>query len=369
MKKARFMSNNFLPSSFTYSSQKTGFAAENVYNTSRSKLWKTGGNFEITSSNNSIYINDGSNKTVTLTSGSYTYSSLATHVQTQLNASSSSWTCTYSTTTNKFTLARSSGTRILRFSQTTNAAWDTLGYTQTADTTGSPTSFIADESRIHTSEWLKCDMGVAQEATFIALIGAIDSLFTLSAAATVKVQASNLDSWTSPPVDVTVPVSGASAMKMLDDDIGTGYRYWRIVIIDRLNPLGPEGIEIGYAYLGDHKTITLSNIATGFTKTLVDPSVALQSESGALFFETRPRYLSISGAQIQLLNGTEFDEIEQLFYDLGVSNPFFVSIDPGTEVSRNLSDLTRFVVMASPPQLQHIIRDYYTIQFEMREAF
>ena len=368
MKKIRFMANNFLESTFTYSSQKTGFPASNATNTSRSKVWRPAGNFEITSSNNSIYINDGSNKTVTLTSGSYTYSSLATHVQTQLNASSSSWTCTYSTTTNKFTIARSSGTRIMRFSQTTSAAWDTLGYTQTADTTGSPSSFIADEARIHTSEWLKCDMGVAQEATFAALIGPIDSVFTLSSAATVKVQASNLDSWAAPPVDVTVPV-GSAAMKMLDDDIGTAYRYWRIVIIDRLNPLGPEGLEIGYAYLGDHKTVTLSNIATGFSKSLVDASVPLQSESGALFFESRPRYLSISGAEIQLLNGTEYDELEQLFYDLGISTPFIVSIDPGTEVSRNLTDLTRLVVMSSPPQIQHIIRDYYTIQFEMREAF
>lgn len=367
-KKIRFMNNNFMERSMTYSSQQSSFPASNAVNTSRSRVWKPAGNFEVTTSNNLIYINDGSNKTATLTVGAYTYTTLAAHVQTQLNAVSSNWTCVYNdTTTFKFTIDRSSGTKVLRKSQTTNAAWDMLGYTGMNDI--SAVTFVADEQRNHTSEWLVCDLGVPQQATFCGILSAIDAIFTLSATATVKCQGNNIDFWTSPPVDITIPVGNISAMKMLDDDNEATYRYWKVEIIDRLNYLGPNGLEFAYIYVGDHKTITLSNYATGFSKELTDPSPILQSEGGSLFFEKRPRYLTISNGSIQLLRGTERDEIEQLFYDLGTREPFFVSIDPGVSVSLNLEELTRFVVMTRPPTLDHVIRDYYNFSFDMREAF
>jgi len=367
-KKIRFMNNNFLQTEFTFSSQQSSFPATNVFNTSRSKVWKPAGNFEVTAANNKIYINDGSNKTITLTIGSYTYSTLASHIQTQLNASSSNWTCTYAnTTTFKFTVARSSGTAVLRKSQTTDAAWDMLGFTGTSDIMSSP--FEADESRNHTSEWVKCDLGVPQQATFCGIISGIDEIFTLSQTALVKCQANNIDFWDSPPVDITIPIGDISAMKMLDDENDSTYRFWKLEIIDRINYLGPEGLKISYIYVGDHNTVTLTNLATGFTKELTDPSNILQSENGALFFEKRPRYLTIQNASIQLLNGADRVQIEQLFYDVGTREPFFVSIDPGVEVTASLEELTRFVVMTRSPTLEHIIRDYYNFSFEMREAF
>lgn len=367
-KNIRFMNNNFLERTFTYSSQQASFPATNATNQSRSKAWKPAGNFEVISTNKTIYINDGTNKTVTLTEGSYTYSTLASHIQTQLNASSSNWTCTYdSASTFKFTIARSSGTAVLRKSQTTNAAWDMLGYVGSTDVSSTP--FVADEQRNHTSEWIQCDLGVPQQATFVGVLSGIDEIFNLSETATVKIRANNIDYWISPPLDITVPVLELSAMKFIDDDNEGTYRFWRIEYIDRLNYLGPEGIKISYAYVGDHTTVTLTNMARGFSKELTDVSNQLQSENGALFFETKPRYLTISNAQIQLLNGTEKEEIEQLFYDVGIRTPFFVSIDPGTEVSVSLEHLTRFMIMTRPPTLEHIIRDYYTFSFEMREAF
>ncbi len=364
----RFMNNNYLERSFTYSSQQSSFPASNIYNTSRSKLWKPSGNFEITATNNKIYINDGSDKTVTLTVGSYTPATLAAHIQTQLNASSSSWTCTYDlSATFKFTMIRTSGTNVLRESQTSAAAWDTLGFTGVVDVPSGP--FVADEQRNHTSEWVQCDLGVPQQATFVGLISGIDAVFTLSETATVKIQANNIDFWTSPPVNITVEVDDSGCLAFIDETNTATYRFWRISIVDRLNYLGPEGISLAYAYVGDHTTITLSNVATGFRKELIDPSNVLQSENGALFVETRPRYLGLSSAQIQLLSGSEKREIEQLFYELGNRTPFFVSFDPALAVTFNLGELTRFVIMTNTPSFDHVIRDYYNINFEMREAF
>lgn len=367
-KKIRFMNNNFIERVFTYSSQQTSFPATNVFNTSRSRVWKPAGNFEITDTNNKIYINDGSNKTITLTNGSYTYATLATHVQTQLNASSSNWTVTYAnTTTFKFTINRTSGTAVLRKSQTTNAAWDTLGFTGTSDIMAPP--FLADEQRNHTSEWIKCDLGVPQQATFCGIISGIDEIFTLSSTAIVKCQANNIDYWVSPPVDITIPIGQFSAMKMLDDENTSTYRFWKVEIIDRINALGPEGLRLAYIYVGDHTTVTLTNMATGFTKELTDPSNTLQSENGALFVERRPRYMTITNSSIQLLAGSERNELEQLFYDLGAREPFFVSIDPSVVVTQSLEELTRFMVMTKSPYLEHVLRDYYNVNFEMREAF
>lgn len=366
MKKIRFMNNNYLERSFTYSSQLAGFPATNAHNTSRSKIWKPAGNFEITSSNNLLYINDGSNKTVTLTAASYLYSTLASHIQTQLNAASSGWTCTYSSSTGKFTITRSSSAT-LRITQTTSAVWDTIGFTGTSDLTA--LTFIADAQRNHTSEWIQCDVGVPQLATFCALLSGIDEVFTLSETATVKLRANNIDYWVSPPVDITIPVTDLGCFYFFDDLVTDSYRYWRIEIIDRGNYNGPEGIEVAYGYIGDHTTITTSNIASGFNQELSDPSITMQSENGALFVEVKPRYLTIANCGIQLLSGSEQREIQQLFYDLGVRNPFLVSIDPGTEVTAALEELTRFVIMTRPPRFDHVFRTYYNIDFEMREAF
>lgn len=367
-KNVRFMNNNFLERSFTFSSEQASFPASNLVNTSRSRVWKPAGNFEVKSTNKNIYINDGADKTVTLTEGSYTYATLAAHIQTRLNAASSNWTCTYDNVlTFKFTITRSSGTKVLRKSQTTNAAWDMLGYTGTNDITSAP--FVADEQRNHTSEWFQCDLGVPQLATFAALISGIDEIFTLSATATVRCRANNIDFWDNPPVDIVIPVGQISAMSLLDETNSATYRFWRIEMIDRLNYIGPEGFKFAYCYVGDHQTVSLTNFAGGFTKELTDPSQLLQSENGALFFEKRPRYLTITNSAIQLLNGQERADLEQLFYDLGVREPFFISIDPGVEVTLSLEELTRFMIMTRSPTLDHVIRDYYNVGFDMREAF
>jgi hypothetical protein len=365
-KNIRFMNNQFLDRSFSYSSQLTAFPASNVYNRSRSRMWRPAGNFEVTAENRNIYVNDGADKTVDLTIGSYTPATLAAHMQTRLNAVSSGWTVAYSSTTFKFALSNS-GSVTLRLATTTNASWDMLGYTGTTNISG--TSFPADEQRNHTSEWLKCDVGVPQKADFVGLVGPIEKVFPLSQAATLKIQGNNIDLWDTPPLDVSVPIAGIGAMRFLDDINDVAYRFWRVLIVDRLNPLGPSGLEFGFVYVGDYRTMTTTNIQVGFTRSPVDPSTVQQSEGGALFVEKRPRYLTISSATIALLSGTEYDEMDQLFFDLGVREPFFVSVDPTLQISRQLPDLTRFMIMTKPPEMQHVIRDYYNVSFSMREAF
>jgi hypothetical protein len=366
----RFMNNNYMGDGFTYSTQySSGFAAANVYNTSRAKVWQPSGNFEITASNYLLYINDGTDKTITLDLGFYTSSTLALHIQTKLNISSSNWTCAYSSTTFKFTISQSVATTYtLRFAVTTTAVWDTLGYTETSNTVCYP-SLVADEQRNHTDEWVKCDLGLAQKVTFCGILGPIAETFNLSPYATLKLQGSNIDYWAAPPIDTALDINDNGSFNFIDGETTASYRFWRIKIIDRTNPDGPTGIKIAQVYIGDDTSLTQSNLGVGIQKTSVDPSPVSYSENGAAFFESRSKYLTISNMQIKNLSGEEQRDIEQIFYELGVSRPFFVSFDPKLQVTNNLYQLTFYAFMSRPPSIQHLITDYYSFSFEMREAF
>lgn len=81
------------------------------------------GFYNVNNNNNKIYFNDGSDQTATLTNGNYSASSLATEIQTQMNAASShSFTCTYSTATSKFTISDGTGNFSLKFATNTSAS-------------------------------------------------------------------------------------------------------------------------------------------------------------------------------------------------------------------------------------------------------
>jgi len=372
--KIRFMANNFAEltnNAITYSSQLSGFPASNVVNKTRTKVWKPSGNFDIVAdSNDKLYINDGSNKTVTITAGAYaTPTALATQIQTDLNAASSNWTVTYDGTTTptyKFTISNS-GSVTLRQTQTTNAIWDTLGYIGTTDDVG--TSFEADAQRNHTSEYLRFDFGYQAPLEFFALVSPLDEIFSLTQNASLRLLADNMDNdtqWLTPALDITLTVTEAGVFKFFDD-LTSGYRYWRVEIIDRENPLGPQGLNFGHMYLGDYITLTERNIGNGFTKNIQDPSVVLSSENGNLFFDKKMKYQTFEGLSIQFMNRVDRLELEQFFYDYGTTKPFYISLDPSIAMSSDISELTKYVVFSSMPVVTHVRYDIYSVQFSVRE--
>jgi len=73
--------------------------------------------------NDGIYFSDGSIKQAFIPAGTYTMEALAVAVAAAMNAAASSgWSCTYSRTTGKFTISRSSGTAQLQFEATAGLA-------------------------------------------------------------------------------------------------------------------------------------------------------------------------------------------------------------------------------------------------------
>lgn len=369
-KRVRFGDNNFATSAtITVASEKTNFELANLTTLQRSQVYRPQGNFTIDSSNNSLYINDGSDKTVTLSSADYAGgAALATQVQTQLNASSSNWTCTYSTSTGKFTISRSSGTDTLRFTQTSNAVWDTMGYTTASDTSAA-TAGTADERRNHTSEHITLDLGAAFDVQEFHAIGPLGDVFSLSSSGTYTLYGNTADSWASPALTVSLTRGQGGIHHYLDGETGsTEYRYWRFEFQDRENTAGPESFKIGHLYLGDYATVTTTNVATGFTKGYLDPSNKFVSDSGAEYYRSRTRRREFRGMVVGQIAASERRDLELMFETLGVETPFYFSFDPTTAIADNLSEVTMYGRFTRPPDFRNVVRDYYSMLLDITEA-
>jgi len=367
----RFMDNNHAAltgGQITVSSELAAFPFTNAINPFRSKVWKPSGHFEITATNNLVYINDGSNKTATIVVGSYdTPALLKAQIQTQLNTVSSGWTVNYNSVAGeyRFSFAHASA-HTIRLSQSTNAIWDTIGMNGGVDVTVS-TEYFAIEQRNHTSEYVIFDLGYNSEITFFGLVGALGEAFSISESATITLKGNNLNDFTSPPLTITLSVSPGGILKFLDDAATNGYRFWKFEFEDMLNPSGPEGFSFGYLYLGDH-TVLSRNISTGFQKTIKDPSIASESESGAIYYDKKIRYTIFSNSSISYLSKDDRDTIEQLFFDYGTFTPFFISIDPELCISNDLYDLTKYVTFQESPTFTHIKGELFSMSISFREA-
>jgi len=370
----RFMQNNFaelITSSITFSSELASFPGSNSINRFRSRVWKPSGYFKVTAAtDDKLYINDGTDKTVTITAGEYTTPALlATQIQADLNAASANWTVSYDSagSTYKFTISNS-GSVTLRYSQATEAIWDKLGYVGSADTTG--TSFEADQQRNHDEEFAIFDLGYNASMTFFAAIGPLNEVFSISSSATIQLIANNLNDFeNSPPLTVTLSRSNGGLLEFMDTLADTGYRFWKFKIVDKFNPTGPDGLSIGHVYLGDYTTISNRNINSGFSKQQFDPSVTSISESGALFFDSKTKYAKFGNMSVRYLEQADKDTLESMYQVLGKITPFYVSFDPTLGTTLTLDELTRYCVFEEAPIFTHVKASVYSMSLKFREVF
>jgi len=368
MTKARFLYNNFAASDFatiTPSSELAGFDADNLVESFRFSGWRPTGQFTISATNKEIYINDGSDKTVSLTEAIYTTGALlAAHIQTRLNASSTLWTCTYSSTTFKFTIGRSSGTALLRLATTSNAVWNTIGYIGAVDDDVG-TGQVADVIRIHTSEYVTFDLGEARPVTTLAVIGRVSEAFKIPATATVRLYANNINSFSSPALTVNITSTADGIFHFLDGD--TTYRYWRFEFIDKENPAGPSAFDLRVLYLGSYESFTTHNINNGFSSVQSDDSIVSYSEGGTAFFRLKPKYWNYSFS-IEWVSESDRYLLRDMFNQVGISTPFFISIDPTGLISETVGELTKYVTFTDPYQQDHLRYKYFSQSMSVREV-
>lgn len=363
-KQAKFMWNNFAAqpeTTKTFSSQASGYPFTNVVDPLRSRVWRTAGNFTITNANNKIYINDGADKTVTLTNGNYTPTTLASHIQTQLNAASTVWTVSYSAVTFKFTISRASSAT-LRLSQTTGSAWSSIGFVGALDDNSGP--WVSDEIRIHTDEWCDFDFGINVDLSFFGLVGKSNAMFSPSSSATMTLMLNNLpNAWDTPAKTITLTRTDEGVFHVFDLE---SYRYARFKIVDATNPNG--FLEFSYCYLGDHTTFTKTNVQNGFSKTVVDPSVVSYADSGVPYFRKKTKYKRMDNVTVAFSNTSERTEFELFWNECGLTSPFFVVFDPELCVTSSINDLSGLFFFDGDPVFNHNFSQYFDIAFNLREA-
>lgn len=353
LKNARFAYNNYLDATtLSATASQAGYPISNAISSVRSKLWKPQNLFEVDQKNCKVYI-DAS--TYTIASGSYTKAQLITAFNTATSGSGA----TMSIGDGERFSINFATSKTLKLSNQTNACWNMLGFLGTTDRTG--TGLSADERRFNTGFWIKVDLGLPQPLDFAALLAPAGEVFKCNTAL-IKMQGNNIDQWTDMPVNLDFEVSGEGAF--FSEEPSQPCRFWRIFVNDVKN----ENAEIAVAFMGSAVICSNTNIATGFVRQREDTSIRLVSENGTFYIDRRPKVLSLSSMSVQFLKDEELMEMEQLFYDLGIEKPFFLCIDPRKQVSMQLSQMTHYVAVTSPLQLQHILRGYYNLAVELREV-
>jgi hypothetical protein len=366
---ARFMANNFVGAdvSLSATSAASGYPLTNVYDPDRSVPWKAAGHFKITSANSAFYFNDGSARTANVTPGNYTAATLATAIAAAAVSSGATATVVasaYSTAPYVWQLVFSTSVT-LSLNTTTNAIWDTLGFTGTTARSG--TSFRADAARAHTHEQITIGIGIPIAPTFLAAIAPVDEVFGASNSATYTLMGNNVDSWDSPPVSVSLTLNDAGVFAFIDSLANSTYEFWALKIVDREHVSGTAGVRIGHLYLGDHITFTTANVGVGWSKLQADPSMISQSRSGKRFSNRKPKKRVFEGLTSRYVVADERREFEQMIYDVGIDTPFYASLDPMLLQCDDLAEWTVYGHMTNGTRSLHILRDLFSITVEIEE--
>jgi hypothetical protein len=361
----RFMAENLLQTgvrSVSLSSEDAGFTYENALTNFRSRPFKFTGRFEITSDNNKLYFNDGANKTATIAVGEYlTRASLASAIQTAMNAVGSGFIVTWSSTVKKFVI---NGTaRVLQLSNQTNAIWETIGFV-TLTNTASATAHTAEEQRLHWPyEFIKIDFGYYPEIGFFALIADATKPLNITPMANVIIEANTIDDFTSPPVSINLTRADRGFFKFFDDD-DYNYRFWRIRIEDNF---AENEIEIGHLYLGEFTKLKAHYNDQGGVNSNEDRSDVNESESGQIYSFDKTKQRTYDSISLQAFDVDDLTYMKDIFNRIGLGKPFFISIDPKLEITKTLDDATFFCRIDQSLKFTHITRNLYNTDFKVIE--
>jgi hypothetical protein len=209
------------------------------------------------------------------------------------------------------------------------------------------------------------DLGSNATCNFLGIVSPLEDYFTISDAATITIEANNINDFVSPPFSTTATPELTGVFKFFDESVDTDYRYWKISFDDSTNP---TTLSIGYIYLGDLTQLTSRTVSKGFSTSAVDPSKADSSMNGTLYFDEKQRYHMFNGLSLGYIPAADRRTLEKLFYDNGKSSPMFVSLDPNLKVSEEYGELTKLMRFETQPSVQHHFDDVYSMSFSMREV-
>ena len=356
MSLVRFCYDNLVDSSattLTYSSQHPNFPASRITHRWQTRDWRSRygtdsgwGNFVITAgSNDDIDFKDngGTTRLATVTPGSYTADTLVTEIKTQMESvTTDTFTPEYLDSSNKFKIKDNTGTFQLLCNTGANKAtaiWDTIGFNDSSDKTGA-SFYVADNLRIHSEEWLKFNLGSAQDIqAFIIKNNNFQST------ATIKIQGNSSDSWTSPATTYTFGTINTDIMVYFWAS-PQSYQWWRYYISDVDNSDGY--IKTGRLFLGSYFSPT-AEARRDYSESIIDPSDVLESKGGQISSNIEEQYRTLK-LVFDFAGQSDLDSLEDIFESIGIYGNMFVCIDTGSVSTR-----TYYMGFTKDLDMDHII--------------
>ena len=358
------------------SSEQASFPAENIYSKQRrSKVWRSAGNFDVTSSNNQIVFREtsgGPDLTATLTVASYaSISAMCAEIKAALEvAGDSTYTVTNSTSTGfKFNIvsngAGGSGVFQLMCSNVGFTSASLLGFDTSADLTSATLTRTSDFLRINSSEWLLWDMGLSTNPKAFIVIGPRNSPLKISPSATLTLQASHSDAWTTPGFEQVLTYNDQAIYHVNSAGIGDqAYRYWRLKIEDE-NPNGY--IEIGAAFLGNYFNPSRGRVQFPFSFNVIDDSDTIVSEGGQTYSDIKQTTASYQLSWFGL-EKEDVEEFEEQFQEYGTNKPFFVALDSDAVFSTSANKRVIFAKIVSDPSSSLISPNNFELTVNIKES-
>lgn len=377
MSGVRLMCENLIDASTltgqTCSSEQTSFPDENIqHKKRRSKVWRSNGYWEITAANKVIIFQEtiGVNLTATIAESNYASdTAFLTAIKTALDAAGdSTYTVTRDTSTNKIKITSngSGGGGVFRLICTSASftAATTLGYSTAADLTGALT-YTADTLKIHTSEWIRWDLGTSTNPKAFILVGLRNSSIKISPTATITLEGNGTDTWAAPSYSQALTYNDNAIVQMSSTGLhSAGLRYWRLKIVDTANSNGY--VEIGSVYLGTYYSPDRGSVQFPLITRNYDRSTTVFSESGQPYSDRRE-----IGTNFDLnwfgLKYTDVEQFDEYFRNLGTSYPWFFVLDTDAVFSSNANFYTRMVRWEEPFDSVLISPNVFTCNMPCRE--
>lgn len=346
-----------------YSTQDPAHPAINALVDSPSLAWRSrngsgsgNGLFTITAaSNDKIDFDEGGAElTATLTAGSYTGTSLATEVKTQMDAAGGTYTVSYSESTGKFTIARAAGNFTLRWQSGTNTAKTagvTLGFNVAANDTGADT-YTSDYARYHSQEYLTFDLGAASIYNSIAIIN-----HNLSASATITLYGADDAAFTTNLVTDSLTYNAASLYEYL----GTARtkRYVKLHISDPANSSGY--VSVGTIFLGYYFDLDQDAQAQD-TDGYDDPGLVDITDSGVPIALDRGR-ARVMSFFVQGLGAASYGNLMNLARYNGKTSPYIICFNYSAANANSF-----FVHNVGPVLLTRIGKNVWRWEAALREV-
>lgn len=366
--------NEYFSKTLSATSEDAEFPVTNLDKVSRSYVWRSdseGGHFYITTSNQKIDFDEGGGALVaTVSTGTYSASTLATEIKTQLEAvGGDTYTITYDATTGKWTLASDGGTLSFLWDTGGNKASSiagTIGFDDSADDTGS-TTYTSDNIAIHTEERVVLDLtaspvDIDSFGAFFDLVGPLKS-----PTATYRLKANATDTeagWASPSVNIALTLDTDDKTISHFFSSAEIYRYWAVEIVDPTNTY--LYVELDSLWLGEALTLS-QKPETGFKDVILDQSKKRTNSFGYEYWDEYPQRKELR-LKWKVLDNTDKDVLRGVFKTNGFIDPVFIAFDTDETIFPDREQLMIYGRITNKWDAKQVYLTFYDYKMNVREV-